>query len=603
MGNRTPSSATALAGQQEKVLEKQNVESTPDGDRNVVMVVQRFLETLQRSVRTIRGYYPGHPTVGKLKENVIRAFQQVIPLKAPLQISVKPFAFFYNKELLLADDNRIHSIAFKMYQSGVRQLIFLDESAQEDLLKLVDILVNQFSGEEASDDFYVAYRKASLSKIKVYIVDFYGKNLSQSITFFENPAKNETVGSLQKAMQSKTAPKIPDDRILKELDIHRLGEAITILDRGDVIVDPGLLDKLCSENRDDIALAKQLLVYCFYQMKSQTDAGIFKIFSGIVTAVVRIAIDNHRYGLLASLFDGIHVLTQEQHNPKPESRVLTQILFKSLINRTFYNSVIEQAASLDFIVDNEACLNDIARILRFFADQNSKDILQRLLPFKQWLQSLEPLVLRIGQDHLSLIRDVLLASDSDVALDQIDLIAKIQSPQTSETLLQCVEHKSSQVKIRLISLLATHNNPKVLVMLLSQARSNRVDVRLHALKALANFKDQRITSWLCSQIERPQFQEKPEEERTAFYECLAQVAGVEALPLFQSIIKEQSKAFYRFLSGKQEDALAIIRILKFIEDPKTVVLLKGIVEKESDTSPLYVEAVKIMRLFQGKGIR
>ena len=130
------------------------------------------LLSLARAGRSFLLYDPGNEAIRGFLEDYRDSWQAYARAHGDLDLTVQPFEFLRDGQVVYLERDRERSLAFKMFRDGVRKLTIQEGITWEELTRLLQILSIRFVGVRLQeDDILTLLWKASFANIQVEAVE------------------------------------------------------------------------------------------------------------------------------------------------------------------------------------------------------------------------------------------------------------------------------------------------------------------------------------------------------------------------------------------------------------------------------------------------
>ena len=129
--------------------------------------VKQLLALLDRTAKSSRTYGAANPVAQKFFQQLFEGLTAHLATYSKLAFLVQRSELYFNGEVVYRSeqDSSNESVAFKLYADGIRELVFLEGLAAEDLSFLLDSLWDSLDPEEDDDDIVTRLWSKNLSTI------------------------------------------------------------------------------------------------------------------------------------------------------------------------------------------------------------------------------------------------------------------------------------------------------------------------------------------------------------------------------------------------------------------------------------------------------
>jgi hypothetical protein len=129
--------------------------------------VKRLLALLDKTAKSSRTYGAANPVPQKFFQQLFEGLTAHLATYSKLAFLVQRSELYFNGEVVYRSEQESsnESVAFKLYADGIRELVFLEGLAAEDLSFLLDSLWDSLDPEEDDDDIVTRLWSKNLSTI------------------------------------------------------------------------------------------------------------------------------------------------------------------------------------------------------------------------------------------------------------------------------------------------------------------------------------------------------------------------------------------------------------------------------------------------------
>ena len=129
--------------------------------------VKQLLALLDRTAKSSRTYGAANPVAQKFLQQLFEGLTAHLATYSKLAFLVQRSELYFNGEVVYRSEQESsnESVAFKLYADGIRELVFLEGLAAEDLSFLLDSLWDSLDPEEDDDDIVTRLWSKNLSTI------------------------------------------------------------------------------------------------------------------------------------------------------------------------------------------------------------------------------------------------------------------------------------------------------------------------------------------------------------------------------------------------------------------------------------------------------
>lgn len=154
------------------------LEEEIDYDKEEVQSAKKVVQVLTKTTKTLKIYLPNNPIHKKFINDLFEELETHLSGFGPLRLRIKKFELFCSGQAVYENENRLESLAFKLYIDGMRELSFHPGLEKEEMITLLKLLGQEDLDEEEGeppvdedDDIVTLLWEKNLTHIQYVVAD------------------------------------------------------------------------------------------------------------------------------------------------------------------------------------------------------------------------------------------------------------------------------------------------------------------------------------------------------------------------------------------------------------------------------------------------
>lgn len=394
--------------------------------------------------------YPRHSTIRiEMEEKFSAQLAAHVDAHGESTLTVTEDGLVYEDQTVLADENRSRSLAFRLFLSGVRRIVFRHGITHPEAVGIVDVLTRTYESGGDQDDLRIAVWEQCFENVDFAILDDLldeGED-AEFGAFAAAPAAAPTTAASARQELEPVWQELPG------------GDGTPVF-----FLEQELLEAL--------------------QAEAETDAG-----RDLLTEVSR---------FLVEALDG-----PEAHNIHAEmASFLEQMVADGeIVRAATLLSALRHAAENDADADRRKLLE---AALERVASTRVVPCIRPLLPTlaDEQREALVVLMVALGESAIAPLCDLLDSDARDVGLQALESLG----PKYPQALLPFVQHPHKEVVRGVVVLLGKCGDPEVASGLVPAVHHADVGIRREALRSLAQLGGGRVTDLFLEALDDPAYE-------------------------------------------------------------------------------------------------
>lgn len=521
-----------------------------------VAFARNAMATFERMWGAIRLLSENHPGRSQFLQLFLNATKCYTELFGPLAIEVGPYAFSIDGKEILKIDRPNENYIYRLYQDGIRRLVFGDDLSFEELERFLKVLLLNFNDRRSSEDNIVTLLwEAGLESIAYTAIETFVEAPTDEA---ESPGSQQILGSEQDPIGSKDVVVI-DNIIEKALSASGVSASSIDTSRqekkpsglfakqiGDQ--SPTLLERVVEETRDRASRTfppaatggldldekvrasaatlgpkfGEITFYAVQSLEASVADPVLTVFGDFALNCIGLQSEEP----LAQALAAIDRLSATCEGRPARKRILKKLeepeIAKLLVRQLTAPRVTEGVTKLFELVgaDIFPCLWE--RLLEV-DDEGAKVKLRALLaPFAKY--------------HGRFLLEKLSDSDTEIAAESLFMLQRSDFTRTVKDLMVGLGHPSPTVRIevaRTLQLVADPVAHQVIVPHLLEDPDE--DVRLAVIRILVKLGVPNLEDILLGALQQEVFARRSEEEKKLTMAALGRVATAKCLTVVRDL--------------------------------------------------------------------
>lgn len=502
--------------------------------------VDELCKLLVKAVRARQLYLPNNPTYLQALERVQQAFQPLLERADEIALTVTETEFRYGTNVVLVEEGRSSdSLPWILFKDGIRELRFLRGFEQEELVRLIDLLLRARKASPDEDDLLTLLWEGEFLALRYRFVDLALEGAPplelEPGGRFEMPAGGDAAPGTG-ASAPAAAPEAPSG-VVSMADFE---SSLYFLDERELEY---LREAVREEYERD--QRQNILTILLDIFELQTSVPVREEILSILDALVL-------HLLSAAQFRSVAFLLREAAASAERAREIAPEQRDRLLALPVRLSEAETLAQLLQALDDAMELPPQEELEELFLQLRPA----ALLTVFQWLGRLQTPLLRTLLEHAAarlaaqhtgeLVR-LIAHGDAAVALEAIRRAGALRTAAAVQPLARTMSDANVELRQAGATALTEIGSPGALQLLEKALDDGDRQVRLVAARALAARTHRPALPYFEQMIRTRSVKDRDPTEKMVMFEAYGALAGDAAVPLLDEILNAKS-----FL-GRRED--------------------------------------------------
>jgi hypothetical protein len=579
-------------------------------DESVVLGTEA-MTAFERMWGGIRHLSLDHPNRESFITFFLATLQPALNHACTLRLDLDPYSMKIKGQVVLELERPNENYIYRLYQDGIRQLVFHDGITIDEISRFLGILQGMFSDKRQNeDDIVTLLWDADLAHISYHAIEFFSEGSdNEGVDQLGESQASAEIGTNDIVNWATADVPITDTKI----DMNRLVSARKSFHASDRSLRSRSKDLLDGVEEDTQQLAEHVFEFSeqernalSQQMKNarQVNAGKF----GEILFVSCWKLPEEQKQRLVDTFEtythwcldtnNIASLTQavqilEKMGAVPQGMPVLDRFRACLLKDFFIDYILKNTAAGKLDANIQILLNFIAKegfsLLweRLVVTQDSgtrnvlKDILSKMAP-----ANIDFLSEQATSSHLNTVKmalSFLRSTDYDQVLPKLHNVFK---------------HPDPEIRAEMLNLARKSQNSTVVHMVAMMMKDEDVRIRKRAIDVIGKKPGPVAEKWLLSSVEHVDFVKNPEDEQKRIIALLGKVARQKGLKAIRSVASGSGRTKH-----ERSVRIAAINVLAERGDNTDIALLektaKGIMTNK-DLKNAALAAVECIRRKEAK---
>lgn len=480
---------------------------------------------LGKAAKAIKMYLPNNPLHQKFLQELFQKTEAHLRAYGQLRLGVKQDQLLCREEVVYENPNRTESLALRMYVDGIREMVFQQGLAQEEVHGFLKIICGESQSRQPDENIVTLLWEENYPHISYLVVEEY---LGSGMSLPERTQEKRDLPAL----------------VVKAL-AHKVEEPVSL-----VLPTPQEMERLAKE----IVAAEEeeekdpyitLLHLLFALLPLEKEEEVFSQFMESLDKVLEGFLTRGDFEHAALTLQWIREFSSAPSFTEGQKERMTQSLLRAgdqervkrvetVLSRGGHIHV--EALSEYLIFLDRSALPHLCDLLGSVTEKSLRVVVCEALVVLG-KEDVETLVKRLKDERWFVVRNI------------VYVLGKIGGIKAVEGLSRVVTYAEPRVRREVIHALEGAPEPKAKDTLVSFLDDPDSTLRVQALRALTNAHHHRAADHLMKRISQKEFGEKPFTEKKEFFDTLAAVAADEAVPFLSGILRQAGKWWF----GKEKD--------------------------------------------------
>jgi hypothetical protein len=540
------------------------------------------MQLLARAARARALYRSTNAVVKKMMADLYAAVTQLVNEEGELSIRIRADAFVYDNEIVLEETNPDESIPFIFYRDGIRKLDLGEGLEPAELEVLVNAIAEGFTFSGLGDDIVSFLWRHELEHVRYMVVDTTivdaaaAKQGGAEVDAFDLDEQIERLlrniyGSSPTDDVGPRAVRVDGSELaakeivaeLDELDDMAPGfhPARAIVDR------PAYADQLRAdaEKIGDDDLTRRAVGYGLRAIERGLGGVDADVVADTILKMYDAAIVGGTWYLASWILWRVRDLAAHAHTEAMAAKFVAEAVAEARLRQvTGALSTAESDDTVQAIVSMFAACGPtvVPTVLSLIPH----------IPDASRRQLLIELAARLGITELSPVRALLTNDQAFVAVEAVNLLSTLGTPEACELLASAQLHMQAPVRIAMLHRSGVLPQPQRMLAAVQLLDDTELDVRVAAARVLGEVRDLQAVRAIETRVKDPKFSHEPLAIKEAFLIAFVQLVQVRGLPLLAKMFQDGGGLLAK--KDNEETAIAAARALAVLGTPGAVQALK-----------------------------
>jgi len=496
------------------------------GQKNSVEIFINSLEKAFRSYR-IYDYSSGQNTFESILENVLGALEKSFSESEQIEIDVKPFEMLHERKVIYSNKERKTSLAYALYQDGIRVLIFRRGMEKPELKEILNTLGVDFKKPEFVDeDLYCLFIERNFLHFQV----IGGDALQEA--FEKTPELKVEMDAIESAVRMKVAPvqNLPPRKLraedLKVLEEFRLNPAqFARSDEEIAKVIEGIIASREGVKKERETLERLLLMGFHFLIHDKGSGDQTTVGRDLVSRISLLALSAELFDLSQAVVSKIYQLQKDRIDRAGEYQKILDGIFNpdhSHLYRDLLKKHECEGATTKFLLQGPPSVFRLVVLLLGEHPPLGKSVVD--------------LIHRQVSSHTTWIIEEIKKNPTSESWEQlINIMALKPTLQFQKILETLITTCGPSVKAKVLKQLAVLGTPEAIRIFEGMLHKGEVEERIAVYDLLAQTASKSALRMLRAHLDSARFKDVNQEEREAAYASVARMGGELALPWFEGL--------------------------------------------------------------------
>ncbi|RME03299.1 MAG: HEAT repeat domain-containing protein [Planctomycetota bacterium] len=499
--------------------------------------VKNLLKNFDRAEKGLSLYPPHSEILKGFLDELVQSFERHLENYPVLEFTISSTTLTCRGEVVYENHDRNKSMAFRLFQSGLRKLAFQSGLEREEILTFLDILKRGQSLENTDDDVVTLLWEEDCPHINYMTIDFFSDEESQRA---------------RKVVEKMRNPKEVTSRIVRMVSTEALEDAKQKTDLEEMEDEEKIEEDLYSLKEDELAELKEKLTWekdfnplydfssvIFQILKEEENIKEFQDLLDVVGEVIRVSVAKDLFEDALPILQQLKQLPQHilRPNPAKEKLILEQI--QAISDAQL---VREVGIYLKKHANNEQKFTEICHFLQQLHPKallHICNLLKDVPPLPPLLQVID----LFSQKDINLLLTKLYDNNVKIVRGILKVLGQKQDPRIAKEVLPLLDHREPTVRLEAAETLAQFDNPLIQKTFLEKLDRFEPQLKNKVFHYLIRTPNPSIYSQLLQLVEDKNFLERPFVEKKSILIALAVSNPDQATPLLME--KLRTKAWLR----------------------------------------------------------
>ncbi|HEY7490406.1 MAG TPA: HEAT repeat domain-containing protein [Candidatus Tectomicrobia bacterium] len=535
------------------------------GEDKSISGARTVMTAFDRMSNSIRQVAKGHPSHKQLLQLFLDQLQAYTDEFGELSLEVEPYAFSIDGQPVLKLDRKQESYIDRLFQAGIRQLVFHPGLTEDELIRFVEVLRTDFTDARLlEDDIVTLLWEVSLQGISYSGFDIVEDSASEEAPreagdsadrsmveeATSDPLASAAYGEFldADAVMTRAMAALPVTSI--QLDKPHLADRPIVVPAGDRLLQEHTTRPLAgfvedTQGRADgvirfspeqaRALRDQVraadaraatkfgeVIFCTLQgLPGSVSAQVLRGFSNFALTSLTLASEGHLARALGAMVALGH---------RPEGKDTYQQVLAEMQKPEMLNTLMKR-------LDMPQTSHGVLDLIRVIGHDSFPILWECVLTLTNTgaRQNLLTLLAAFATDHLPLLIGQVAGGPEAAAVQALSILKKLSPSTIARDLLAGLRHSAPAIRLEVASMVHPVDDPVVRQALRGMVHDAEEQVRLAVMQMLLSVKDAGLEDALLVAIHTPSFTGRSPEEKRRTVSSLGRVATSKGLAALRSL--------------------------------------------------------------------
>lgn len=543
----------------------------PESDKEELKSAKELVNFLVKTTRTLKIYLHNNPIHEKFIKDLTAKFDRHLVSYDILRIQVQQYRLLLGRDVLYENNNRLESLAFRLYMDGIRELCFHKGLEEQEIVGFIEAVGKTSAQVQLDDDISTLLWEKGFTHISYHLA----AEGSERLRIDPAPLPQ---GRITQVFREESSQK--GEEKATAAAVTEVGQDLTKAEQE--------LQKIAYQNI--YALTEEEISKVKFEMQMEEDRDLLEEMIQILASILQIEENFKDFDEVVRILEDMLDLMVSRGDFFHSRRILEvfwglQSPDKGLpeSHREVAKTAIDRAGNGERIEKLRVALNS--------EDVRDLDHLHAYLVLHH-KNAISPLIDLLGSLNKIKARKILCEAMVELAREDIStlihrlhdrkwytvrnivyILGKIGNEQAVEPIAGLIRHREPQVRKEVLRALEILPGIRAKQHLLKFLKDEDSSIRILAAKSLAQFNVAGAVDQLFQVIQESQFKDRDLYEKKEIFDALGRVGGNAILSEMRRIIRRPS--WFRLHKGKDEELkLCAVIALKRVKTPEAIDLLR-----------------------------
>jgi hypothetical protein len=517
------------------------------GQKNSVEIFVTAFDRCLRSAK-VYSYESGGELLGNIFDNVLGALEKALQDDEVIDLHIKPLQLFYQRKMVYENKDKKKSLAYLLFENGIRLLSFKRGLQKEELIELIYTCSQDFTSPELMDeDLYCSIFEKNFQNIEVVGFDFVAEEQKSNSELTE---KLEVF--VERVKSKRLTPRPHPERRLRDEDLEVLKKfplSTSQFSKSEEEVAKMIKSTLvkASGAKQDRSTLEKLSEMGFYFFSQENRPDHLKVGRDLLVQIGMMILEQAFFDMFEGFIRKIHELQRNNLSRKYE--------YQEIIDRMFGP---EQYRLYRDLVQSPSHQRELINILTK-APARAVRLIILLLPAQPSLYKIfgEFILQHLPHETPWLFETVEKQPDLEAWEHLVNVLAARPTPQYSAFILHLMNFSGETLKVKLLRQCAVMGTTESIDIFRRILKEDNYEKRKIALDVIAQAKSRAAIVMLKSFIESEEFETLETDLKEKSYSNLLRMAGDVAYPWFEQLWFKKHSGLFKAKSIHQTRCMLI----------------------------------------------